>query len=210
MLQGSGADDLRRFVHAEHLESFTLPGMQNIAAQSLSGPVKQVRRSISKTIRSYRGNYRRLTDLVRTTIVFQTFADIHNFLKALHEKSECSSQDILPSNGSPLHIENSSNIIMQIMRVRNRFDPDPVCSKYLFGGYRDISLKIKMAFVHVRANSIADCVKFVPMSRWHNSDAKRLVFEIQLHHKEMQLGNDAFEKEKHHRTYVRSRDVMSV
>ena len=210
MLQGCDAVELRRFVHGEDLEAFTISGMQNIAAQCLPGPVKQVRRSISKTIRSYRGNYRRLTDLVRTTIVFQTFADIHNFLKALHEKSKCCPQDVSPTNGSPRPVENSCNIILQIMRVRNRFDPDPSCCKYLFGGYRDISLKIKMAFVCVRSSSIADCVKFVPMSRWHDSDAKRLVFEIQLHHKEMQLGNDAFEKEKHHRTYVQSRDVMSV
>jgi hypothetical protein len=37
------------------------------------------------------------------------------------------------------------------------------------------------------------------MSRWGDSDAKRLVFEIQLQMEGMQLGSDASESELHHR-----------
>ena len=94
---------------------------------------------------------------------------------------------------------------MQVIRVRNRFDPG-LEDKQLFGGYRDISLKIKMAFVCMQSS----CVKFVPMSRWGDSDVKRLVFEIQLHLEGMQLSSDASESELHHRLYVESRNVLSV
>lgn len=173
--------------------------MRGISALSIPGPVKQVTRSISKTVRSYRGNFRRLTDLVRATIVFETFLDIQNFLQALHHKSKCSDDD-----------KELSNKIMRIMRVRNRFDPSPLYSKQLFGGYRDISLKIKMGFVCVRTAAFTDRVKFVPMNRWRDHHTKTLVFEIQLHHMEMQLGDNISDKEKYHNMYVKSRDWMSV
>jgi hypothetical protein len=185
--------------------------MENVASECLPGPVKQVRRSIAKTIRAYRGNFRRLTDLVRTTVKFQTFKGIQTFLEAVHQKSLCSFNDINPSHdSSSSSFETNSNIIMQILRIRNRLDPDPACSKRLFGGYRDISLKIKMAFVCVRSGSNDNCIKFVPMNRWNDVGTKRLVFEIQIHHKDMQLGDNICEKEKHHSTYVQSRNVMSV
>ena len=70
--------ELIRFVQEEYLEAFTLPGMQGVVS-ILPGPLKEVKRSIEKTIRAYRGNFRRLTDLVRTTIVFRKFEDIQKF-----------------------------------------------------------------------------------------------------------------------------------
>ncbi len=139
---------------------------------------------------------------MRATIVFQTFLDIQNFLQALHHKSQCS--DVKDDD------EGLSNKIMRIMRVRNRFDPSPLYSKKLFGGYRDISLKIKMGFVCVRAATFTDRLKFVPMNRWRDHGTKTLVFEIQLHHKEMQLGDNVSDKEKYHNVYVKSRDWMSL
>jgi hypothetical protein len=212
-LQGSNDQEFCRFVQVDDLKAFTLPSMMGITAVSLPGPVKQVKRSIAKTVRAYRGNFRRLTDLVRTTIVFSSFADIQCFIEALREKSICSPDDILPTEEvvalDEPHVDRKK-AMMQILRVRNRFNPDPSYTKLLFGGYRDISLKIKMAFVCLGSNSASDCVKFVPLSKWRDPDAKRLVFEIQLHHKAMQLGSDLSEKEKHHRNYVKSRDVISA
>jgi len=45
------------------------------------GPVKHVDRAISKAYRSYFGNFRRLTDIVRCSIVLNTTADIQEFVK---------------------------------------------------------------------------------------------------------------------------------
>jgi hypothetical protein len=80
----------------------------------------------------------------------------------------------------------------------------------LFGGYRDISLKIKMAFTCMQSTCAASSVKFVPMRRWGDSDVKRLVFEIQLQLEGMQLGSNALESELHHHLYVDSRNVLSI
>jgi hypothetical protein len=197
--------------------------MNRISANVRLGPVKQVTRSISKTVRSYRGNFRRLTDLVRTTIEFASFDDIRRFLLALHKKSICSLADFAsfwPSDDSDSSheaapdaddfVQRSSGIVMQIMRIRNRFDPSPEFKKHLFGGYRDVSLKVKMAFVCLTSGSDSDRVKFVPMSRWRDPCTKRLVFEIQLHHQAMKLGSSEADKERHHRKYVKSRDMISA
>ena len=227
MLQGCDDEELGRFVQQEDLEAFKIvfPGMKSVSAAVCPGPVKQVTRSISKTVRSYRGNFRRLTDLVRTTIEFASFDDIRSFLLALHEKSICSLKDFASfwplddhDNDSSRELsavidnfeERSSSVAMQILRIRNRFDPSPEYRKHLFGGYRDISLKVKMAFVCLSPGSKADCVKFVPMSRWRDPGTKRLVFEIQLHHQEMKLGFSEADKEKHHRKYATSRDMITA
>ena len=45
------------------------------------GPVKHIDRAISKAYRSYFGNFRRLTDIVRCSIVLNTTADIQEFVK---------------------------------------------------------------------------------------------------------------------------------
>jgi hypothetical protein len=196
--------------------------MNGISAIVRPGPVKQVTRSISKTVRSYRGNFRLLTDLVRATIEFASFDDIRSFLLALHEKSLSSPEDFAsfwPSDDVSLHEPSpcagnfelrSRSIVMQILRIRNRFDPSPDYKKHLFGGYRDISLKVKMAFICLPSGSNSDLVKFVPMSRWRNPGTKRLVFEIQLHHQQMKLGFSEADKEKHHRKYEQSRDLINA
>ena len=208
--------ELIRFVQEEDLESFTLAGMQGVFSKCVPGPLKEVKRSIAKTIRAYRGNFRRLTDLVRTTIVFQKFEDIQYFLELLRERALCTPRELAPlSFCRTLRPQpdaaslTSSRHIMQIIRIRNRFDPG-LKDKQLFGGYRDISLKIKMAFICMQSSCAASSVKFVPMSRWGDSDVKRLVFEIQLHLEGMQLGSDASESELHHRLYVESRNVLSI
>ena len=227
MLQGCDDEELGRFVQQEDLEAFKIvfPGMKSVSATVCPGPVKQVTRSISKTVRSYRGNFRRLTDLVRTTIEFASFDDIRSFLLALHEKSICSLKDFASfwplddhDNDSPRELsavidnfeERSSSVAMQILRIRNRFDPSPDYKKHLFGGYRDISLKVKMAFICLPSGSNSDLVKFVPMSRWRDPGTKRLVFEIQLHHQAMKLGSSEADKAKHHSKYVKSRDMINA
>ena len=61
-----------------------------------------------------------------------------------------------------------------------RFDTR-IRREQLFGGYRDIALKIQMGFTRAQSYSPADYVKFVPLSQWRNSHVKRLVFEVQLY-----------------------------
>lgn len=223
MSQGCGVDELGRFVQQEDLEAFKVDfsGKNGASATVCPGPVKQVTRSISKTVRSYRGNFRRLTDLVRTTIEFASFDDIRSFLVALHGKSVCSLKDFTTfgpvddddndsAHETSVASENFDERCMQILRIRNRFDPSPDYKKHLFGGYRDISLKVKMAFICLPSGSNSDRVKFVPMSRWRDPGTKRLVFEIQLHHQGMKLGSSEADKAKHHRKYVKSRDMINA
>ncbi len=223
MSQGCDVDELGRFVQQEDLEAFKVvfSGGNGASATVCPGPVKQVTRSISKTVRSYRGNFRRLTDLVRTTIEFASFDDIRSFLLALHGKSVCSLKDFTTfwpvddddndsAHESSVASENFEDRCMQILRIRNRFDPSPDYKKHLFGGYRDISLKVKMAFICLPSVSSSDRVKFVAMSRWRDPGTKRLVFEIQLHHQAMKLGSSEADKAKHHRKYVKSRDMINA
>ena len=223
MSQGCGVAELGRFVQQEDLEAFKVDfsGKNGASATVCPGPVKQVTRSISKTVRSYRGNFRRLTDLVRTTIEFASFDDIRSFLVALHGKSVCSLKDFTTfwpvddddndsARETSVAYENFDECCMQILRIRNRFDPSPDYKKHLFGGYRDISLKVKMAFICLPSGSNSDRVKFVPMSRWRDPGTKRLVFEIQLHHQGMKLGSSEADKAKHHSKYVKSRDMINA
>jgi hypothetical protein len=198
-------------VQEQDIDAFTICGLERMLTTCLPGPVKQITRAISKTNRSYRGDFRRLTDLVRSTIVFKSFSDIQNFLQLLCEHALCSCDDISqtlrrarePSSGAC-----EGQLVMQIIRIRNRFDPS--ASKHqLFGGYRDIALKIKMGFTFMPSNSNSGRVKFVPVSRWGDSYVKRLIFEIQLHLHGMQL-DDAASSGKHHQIYVQCRNLLSV
>ena len=207
-LKGSDRKELLRFVQEQHVDVFTLPGLENVAAECFPGPVKQITRAIAKTYRSYRGNFKRLTDLVRTKVVFQKLSDIHFFLRLLQERSLCSPDDTRQNSGSDAQ---QSSQIMQIMRVRNRLDPS-IRSEQLFGGYRDLPLKVKMGFTCIQSHSAADFMKFVPVSRWRDANVKRLVFEIQLHVDGMQLGgsDSGGGRDAHHDVYVQSRNLLSV
>ena len=98
---------------------------------------------------------------------------------------------------------------MQIMRIRTRFDPN-VQVNQLFGGYRDLALKVKMGFACSQTNCAGDWVKFVPVSRWRESNVKRLIFEIQLYLVQMQLDGLHAGADVHHDTNVASRNLLSV
>ena len=146
-LQGCDRKELLRFVQEQHVDDFTISGLDKVPAKCFPGPVKQITRAISKTTRSYRGNFRRLTDVVRSKIVFQKLSDIQVFLQLLHQRALCSpSADVRHLLGQDcLNVSGAADRsqIMQIMRIRNRFDPS-IRREQLFGGYRDIALKIKM------------------------------------------------------------------
>lgn len=215
IFQGSSKKEILRFVQEQDIDIFSLSGIENLELKCRPGPVKQITRAISKTTRTYRGDFRRLTDLVRSTIVFQNFADIRFFLQLFHEHALCCPDAIDPKSFRHVHryhpdaVQAGSLHIMQIIRVRNRFDPS-LSSKQLFGGYRDLALKVKMGFICVQSNSVADRVKFVPVCRWGDASVKKLVFEIQLHLDDMQLSNDADDNNMHHHLYVESRNLLSV
>ena len=172
--------------------------------------MKQITRAISKTTRTYRGDFRRLTDLVRTTIVFQKFADIQFFLQLLRTHAVSCDRHVAQSLSRTQHAARPSlDSVMQVIRIRNRFDPG-LSSKQLFGGYRDLALKVKMGFVCVQSSCAADRVKFVAVTRWADANVKTLVFEIQLHLDAVRLDDDACDSAAHHRLYVESRNLLSV
>jgi hypothetical protein len=211
-VQGSDRKELLRFVQEQHLDAFTLSGLENVESNCFPGPVKQVTRAISKITRSYRGNFRRLTDLVRTKIVFRKFSDIQFFLQLLQDRALSSREDTSEWRRHAQRLNTSTqhfSQIMQIMRIRNRFDP-AIRGDQLFGGYRDLALKIKMGFACIQNHSAADFVKFVPVSRWRDSNVKRIIFEIQLHMAALQLEDVGDGGAMHHDVYVESRNLLSV
>jgi hypothetical protein len=205
--QGSPKQELGRFVQEQHIDAFTICGLESMFSKCLPGPVKQITRAISKTNRSYRGDFRRLTDLVRTTIVFRSFSDVHNFLRLLCKHALCSSDEVSRALRRAKQPSCNPCHVMQILRIRNRFDPS-TSSQQLFGGYRDLALKIKMGFTFMPSSSTSASVKFVPLSRWGDSHVKRLIFEIQLHLEGMQLDDAA--SSHHHEIYVQCRNLLSV
>ena len=54
---------------------------EDVCGEYIRGPVKHVDRAISKAYRSYFGDFRRLTDIVRCAVVLNSPADIQAFLK---------------------------------------------------------------------------------------------------------------------------------
>ena len=82
-------------------------------------PVKTAKRAIEKVWRSYNGDPASLTDIVRTSIVCSSLEQLESVAKAVFgDKS------------------------VQLIRVKNRFDPDYDSSTT--AGYRDISMNIKL------------------------------------------------------------------
>eukprot|EP00747_Dinoflagellata_sp_TGD_P001676 gnl/TRDRNA2_/TRDRNA2_102323_c1_seq1.p1 gnl/TRDRNA2_/TRDRNA2_102323_c1~~gnl/TRDRNA2_/TRDRNA2_102323_c1_seq1.p1 ORF type:complete len:318 (-),score=37.78 gnl/TRDRNA2_/TRDRNA2_102323_c1_seq1:164-1117(-) len=85
--------------------------------------VKKQNRAIQKLWRTYHGNPRLLTDLVRSSIVCDTLTDVLLVLRRVHAD---------PTAG--------------ILRVKNRFDPKYDSS--LSGGYRNLSLNLIVVDEH--------------------------------------------------------------
>jgi hypothetical protein len=71
-------------------------------------------------------------------------------------------------------------------------------------------LKIKIGFTCIQNHSAADFVKVVPVSRWRDSNVKRLVFEMQLHMAALQLEDTGDGGAMHHDVYLESRNLLSV
>jgi tetratricopeptide (TPR) repeat protein len=82
------------------------------------GPLKDVKRSVEKIVREYDGDFNRLIDLVRASIVFDKTDDLVKFLERISE-------------------EKQGDVPFQVVRVKNGFT-----DSLTTGGYRDIKLNV--------------------------------------------------------------------
>ena len=87
------------------------------------GGVKDPKRALQKTFRSYGGDSRKLCDLARTTIVFDSFDNMADCLQAIIK------------SGLPMYRKISD-------KEQNRFHPRYTKEKGNVDGYRDMQLRI--------------------------------------------------------------------
>ena len=95
--------------------------------------VKAEARALQKVFRSYRGDWRRLGDLCRTSLVFSTIPQIEACLRAIGADAEL----------QVLHVGDAK------MRLREGFD-----AAALSGGYRDIQLCVRLDSAEARARGV--------------------------------------------------------
>jgi hypothetical protein len=95
--------------------------------------IKTETRALQKVFRSYQGDWRRLGDLCRTSLVFSTIPQIEACLRAIGADAEL----------QVLHAGNAK------MRLREGFD-----AVTLSGGYRDIQLCVRLATAEARARGV--------------------------------------------------------
>ena len=82
-------------------------------------PIKTAKRAIEKVWRSYNGDPACLTDIVRTSIVCSSLEELERVAKTVF-----------------------CDTLVQVIRVKNRFDPD--YDSKTTAGYRDISMNLKL------------------------------------------------------------------
>jgi hypothetical protein len=95
--------------------------------------VKAEARALQKVFRSYRGDWRRLGDLCRTSLVFDAIAPLEACLRAIGADAEL----------QVLHVGDAK------MRLREGFD-----AAALSGGYRDIQLCVRLNTEEARARGV--------------------------------------------------------
>jgi hypothetical protein len=88
---------------------------------------------LQKVFRSYRGDWRRLGDLCRTSLVFDALAQLEACLRAIGADAEL----------QVLHAGDAK------MRLREGFD-----AAALSGGYRDIQLCVRLNSAEARARGV--------------------------------------------------------
>jgi hypothetical protein len=98
-------------------------------------PVKTESRALQKVFRTYCGDWSKLCDLCRASIVFTSIADLEKYLRAMGDDSE-------------LEIVKAPDDTK--MRLRENFD----AAKYT-GGYRDIQLCVRLTNVEARERCVA-------------------------------------------------------
>ena len=94
----------------------------------LRADVKREARALQKTYRSYAKNWRKLTDLVRSSLVFASFTDMARCLNAIADDPEVV---VLATSASK-------------MRLRQDYD----CAE--LGGYRDVQLSARLTSPEAR------------------------------------------------------------
>jgi hypothetical protein len=95
--------------------------------------VKAEKRALQKVFRSYRGDWRRLGDLCRTSLVFDAIAPLEACLRAIGADAEL----------QVLHVDDAK------MRLREGFD-----AAALSGGYRDTQLCVRLNTEAARARGV--------------------------------------------------------
>jgi len=97
-----------------------------MGARSLRAPVKRQNRTLQKVMRHYSGDPSRVCDLVRATLVFESFEGLCDGLKTI-----------------------ASDETVCIDRIKNRFDSSYPAEQS--AGYRDVSLVVRIRTIESRA-----------------------------------------------------------
>ena len=104
--------------------------------------VKQEARAMQKVFRSYRGDWRKLCDLVRCSLVFESIAALETCLHAIGADAE-------------LEVLSSSDYKM---RLQEGFD-----AAALSGGYRDIQLAVRLDSAETRSRGVHEHIAEVQL-----------------------------------------------
>ena len=206
------------------------------ACRLVRGPVKRPDRAIAKVYRAYGGDVSKLTDLVRCSLSFDSFADMQSFTKAFFSlcsfqnsqepvasSQNISTADIWPrrpqssidmphlerANDSDNRLDDSNNCLFRIERIRNRFDS----SHESPSAYRDFSIKVTIGIQASTQGRYA----LAPVREWHekasadgsarrNKSVSLFTCEVQLHHRGIELPD---ENGLVHDNYVAMRNLVS-
>jgi hypothetical protein len=198
----------------------------------VSGPVKLASRSISKIVRSYKGDASLLTDLVRCVVVFPNTDDLLHFMRIVAERGYIRERPArrtlmqhlahwnqyynhrilgLPSKAMQ-HDHVPGAHAFEILRIKNRFQPEGDTASARVIGYRDVSIKVKFGYKESPSGSI----NFVSVQEWigrssssssNSSSIRTIVTEIQLRLHDFQSILDT--DPSVHNNYVFFRDILS-
>lgn len=116
-------------------------------ARSQLCPVKTEARALQKTWRSYNGEWKRLCDLVRTSIICDTVLKLNQCLELLSKDPEL----II------LRVSDDLRVINDKMRLRVDYDGKKSC------GYRDIQLSVKLRTAEAKNLGLDDHVSEVQL-----------------------------------------------
>jgi hypothetical protein len=215
---------------SKYSDSFKLDLSHILNVDVLRGPIKQPSRAISKIYRSYGGDVAKLTDVVRCTILCKEpchlihiaeavlsrgcpaenktvsrfamiFGELFNFCSTDVKDDDSDDQDEVTGSAGQNHAA------FVILRIRNRFDDSWTSNAEFADGYRDLSLKLLLAFEE------SDCggCWFVPVANWARKKRSEnglhtMIVELQLKLKGSLEGEDM---EKMHARYVKQRNLLS-
>eukprot|EP00301_Raphidiophrys_heterophryoidea_P005480 c12294_g2_i1.p1 GENE.c12294_g2_i1~~c12294_g2_i1.p1 ORF type:complete len:777 (-),score=233.49 c12294_g2_i1:135-2465(-) len=120
-------------------------GVAGVEVEVEMGGLKAVERAMEKTVEEYEGDFSRLLDLARGSIVCKDIGDAVQVIEVLTHMAN-KSQTNNDNDNNPNNDEKWPNF--DIVRVKNRLDP-MFGAAIESGGYRDILMNVKLESGHV-------------------------------------------------------------